>query len=247
MQDVVLKGFEQIFKHQSVISISGESGTGKTSLALYLVSYLLIHDNINNDSSVLWIQAGEEFPKKRLISMYRDQKEKCDYLMQNTFIIPPKVISSYSEQNKFLSEIVDNKFLFPPDLKFIVIDNISHHLRFEISKVDDIRKRSSLLNDFYDTLLCPLILRCQRENIVLILLHEVSFNVKMQKTLPFFHSLYKRIKGASIYLSRSPVSNERKMIIEVGKKVASLFFQLNNNGFNFILLTSECLNRLLYL
>ena len=228
MQDVVLKSIEKFFQDYSIISISGESGTGKTSLALFLVGQLLDFKN-----SCFWIQASESFPKNRLISMYKEQKEKCDYLLNNVYITPSKVISLYSEQNNLLGKISNNKFLFPPDLRFIVIDNISHHLRFEISKVDDIRKRTSILNDFYDNILSPLILRCQRENITLILLHEVSFNVKLQKTLPFFHSLYKRIKGINIFLSRTLTSKERVMKIEVGDKIIPVIFKLNDNGFKF--------------
>ena len=173
MQDVVLKSIEKVFQDYSIISIAGESGTGKTSLALFLVG-----QSLNFKNSCFWIQVSESFPKNRLISMYKDQKEKCDYLLNNVYITPSKVISLYSEQNNLLGKIANNKFLFPPDLRFIVIDNISHHLRFEISKVDDIRKRTSILDGFYDNILCPLILRCQRESITLILLHEVSFNIK---------------------------------------------------------------------
>jgi len=229
MQVVVLKSIEKVFQDYSIISIAGESGTGKTSLALFLVG-----QSLNFKNSCFWIQVSESFPKNRLISMYKDQKEKCDYLLNNVYITPSKVISLYSEQNNLLGKIANNKFLFPPDLRFIVIDNISHHLRFEISKVDDIRKRTSILDGFYDNILCPLILRCQRESITLILLHEVSFNIKLQKTLPFFYSLYKRIRGVNIFLSKLSISKERIMKIEVGNVIKSLIFKLNDKGFNFV-------------
>jgi len=231
-QNVVLQGFEKILQHNSVISISGKSGTGKTSLALYLVAHSLTNGDVYK-GSCFWIQASEPFPKNRLVSMCKDQNKKCDYLLNNLYITPSKVFPSYSEQNNLLGKMVNENFLFPPDLKFIVIDNISHHLRFEISKVDDIRKRTSILEDIFNNILCPLILRCQRENITLILLHEVSFNVKLQKTLPFFHSLYKRIKSVNIFLRKSLISKDREMVIEIGKKIASLFFQLDNHGFFF--------------
>jgi hypothetical protein len=230
LKDVVLKGIEKILQKHSIISISGESGTGKTSLALFLVSQSII----NNETSCIWIQASEQFPKRRLISMYRSQKDKCDYLLNNIYITPNKVISSYSEQNYLLCKIKSQNFPLPPDIRFIVIDNISHHLRFEISKVNDIRKRTSILDNFYDKILCPLILRCQREDIALILLHEVSFNVKLQKTLPFFYSLYKRIKGVYFFLSKSQISKGRTMKIEAGDTIASLLFKLNDKGFNFV-------------
>ncbi len=231
-QNVVLKEFEKIYQRHSVISISGKSGTGKTSLALFLISQSLANSGVYKDSC-FWVQASEIFPKNRLISMCKDSSEKCDYLLNNIYITPSKVISTYLEQKKLLSKTLSESFLFPPDLRFIVIDNISHHLRFEISKVDDIRKRTSIIDHFYDTILSPLILRCQREKISLILLHEVSFNVKLQKTLPFFHSLYYRIKGVNIFLEKSPVSKERIMNIEIGKKNASLYFVLKDGGFRF--------------
>jgi len=233
LQNVILRGFEKIFQRHSVVSVSGESGTGKTSLALFLVGKSLANGNVYK-GSCFWIQASEQFPRRRLVSMYDDNSKKSDYLLDNIYITPSKVIPSYSEQTELLRKIANESYLFPPNLRFIVIDNISNHLRFEISKVDDIRKRTFILDDFYDNVLSLLILRCQREKITLILLHEVSFNVKLQKTLPFFHSLYKRIKGVNIFLEKSPVSKERVMNIEIRKKIASLYFKLDNGGFFFL-------------
>ncbi len=232
LQSLVLRRFDELFQKNSIISISGESGTGKTSLALYLITHSLTSKSANNNSC-FWIQASEQFPKKRLMSMNKGNNERCNYLLNNIYIAPKRILSSYSEQTHFLNNVADDSFLFPPDLKFIVIDNISHHLRFQISKNSDMKLRTTILDDFYNNNLCPLILRCQREKITLILIHEVSFNVKLQKTLPFFNSLYKRIKGVNISLIKSPISNEREMQIEVGKKVILLNFQMDNYGFNF--------------
>ncbi|MFX0083816.1 MAG: hypothetical protein ACFE94_18860 [Candidatus Hodarchaeota archaeon] len=228
MLDTVLRGFEEIFQHHLVISISGESGSGKTSLALFLVG-----QSLSNGDSCFWIQVSEPFPKNRLISMYQHKKEKFKFLLNNIYIAPNKVIPSYSEQYNLFENITSENFLFPPDLRFIVIDNISHHLRYEISKIDDIKKRTFILDDFYDNIISPLILRCQREDITLILIHEVSFHAKLQKTVPFFHSLYNRIKGVNIFLRKSLNSKRRLMEIEMGNKATSLHFRLDNQGFIF--------------
>ncbi|MFX1426698.1 MAG: hypothetical protein ACFFBE_09620 [Promethearchaeota archaeon] len=232
LQSLVLKEFDAMFQKNSLISISGESGTGKTSLVLYLVANMLTKEK-DSENSCFWIQASEQFPKKRLLSMYKEYNEVSNFLLNNFYVAPGNTISSYSEQTYFIQNLLDDRFIFPPDLRFIVIDNISHHLRFQISKVSDIKQRATLLDDFYNNMLCPLILLCQREKITLILLHEVSYNVKLQKTLPFFYSLYSRIKSVNIFLKKSIFSNERVIEIEENQKFHSLFFQLDEKGFHF--------------
>jgi len=111
LQNAVLKGFERIFQHHSVISVSGESGTGKTSLALFLVSQSLDFKN-----SCFWIQASEQFPRRRLVSMYKDNNEKCNYLLDNIYITPNNVLQSYSKQVTLLEKMGNENFIFPPDL-----------------------------------------------------------------------------------------------------------------------------------
>jgi hypothetical protein len=233
LQSVVLEDLDLLLQKNLIASIAGESGTGKSSLAIYLISYSLSKNETCNNSC-FWIQASEQFPKNRLMSINKDNSKRCNYLLDNIYIAPNRIFSSYLEQSLFLNKIADDHYLFPPDLKFIVVDNISHHLRFATLKSRDIKHRTALLDDFYNNTLCPLILRCQREHIALILIHEVSFNVKLQKTLPFFNSLYERIRSVNIYLSKSPISKERGMKIEIGKSATTLNFKLDNHGFLFI-------------
>jgi len=59
-------------------------------------------------------------------------------------------------------------------------------------------------------------MRCLREGIVLILIHEVSFDPSSGKTQPFFNKLYSRIKSVSITLSKNFRSNIKKMEIDCG-------------------------------
>jgi RecA/RadA recombinase len=166
LQHLVLEELDAILQRNCIVSISGESGTGKTTLGLFLVAYTLVKkERINN--SCLWIQASEEFPKKRLISMYEDDRELCNYLLNNIYIAPKKIFYSYLDQTQFLSKIASGNSFLPPDLNYIVIDNISHHLRFQFSNSRDIKPRMTLLDEFYNNILCPLVLRCQRENIPL--------------------------------------------------------------------------------
>jgi hypothetical protein len=230
-QTPILDGIKELFRDNTVVSISGKSGTGKTSLALYLVGSYLTSSTPYSESCV-WVQASELFPKKRLETMF--QKDQLEYLTRNIFIIPSSgLFTSYQQQLAQLKKMSKNDFLLPPDIKFLVIDNISHHLRFKISQISDIAQRSHVINMFYDTILNPLIFRCKRELINLLLIHEVSFDVKLQRTRPFFSKLYERIRGVDISLSKSFISNQRTMELSLNKTQFSFNFTLANNGFTF--------------
>ena len=199
-------------RNRRVISISGKSGTGKTTLALQLVSTILTGEKPYENSCV-WIQASELFPKKRLISLFKTSPGKLNYLLKNIFVIPrDKPFSNYKEQSTFFNEL--GTLLLPSNVKFIVIDNISHHLRLAASLNLDVKRRVILLNQFFSSQLFPLIMRCLRDNIILVLIHEVSFNPSSGKTQPFFNKLYSRIQTVNITLSKNFRSNKKTMEID---------------------------------
>ena len=201
-------------RNRRVISISGKSGTGKTTLTLQLVSTILTGEKPYENSCV-WIQASELFPKKRLISLFKTSPGKLNYLLKNIFVIPRnKPFSNYKEQSTFFNEL--GTLLLPSNVKFIVIDNISHHLRLAASLNLDVKGRVILLNQFFSSQLFPLIMRCLRDNIILILIHEVSFDPSSGKTQPFFNKLYSRIQTVSITLSKNFRSNKKTMEIDCG-------------------------------
>ncbi|MHA1940823.1 MAG: hypothetical protein ACW99E_21285 [Promethearchaeota archaeon] len=213
-----------------IISISGESGTGKTSLIVFLIATYLQEEN-HNEKKCIWIQASEFFPKKRLCSMFSIQVS--DFLLQNIYIAPTRPFNSYLSQQQFLEKISHHNYIFPPDLKYIVIDNISHHLRLEASNCQDIQQRVFLLDTFYNSALFPLILKCQREKIKLFLVHEVSFDVTQNENRKFFYKLYDRINGLDIILKKDHFSNNKS--IELSGKEIELSAKLiiSERGFSF--------------
>lgn len=232
-QKSIMTSIKDLFDDNTVISISGKAGTGKTSLSLYLIGNFFT-SFIPYEGSCVWIQASEPFSKKRLGSLFREDSEKLKYLLTNFFITPGSgPFTTYDLQTESMKRFSENDFLLPPDVKFIVIDNISHHLRFKFSLTSDVNQRSSLINEFYETVLNPLIFRCQRENINLILIHEVSFDVKTQRTRPFFSKLYERIRGVHISLSKSFISNQRTIELAFNDTQISFKFNLTDNGFAF--------------
>ena len=216
--------------NRSFISISGKSGTGKTTLVLQLVSSILTSEK-PYESSCVWIQASELFPKKRLLSLFKTSPDKIKYLLQNIFVYPvKKPFSNNREQSAFFNDL--GTLLLPPNVKFMVIDNISHHLRFAVSLNSDMKRRAILFDQFFNSQLFPLIMRCLRENIVLLLIHEVSFNPGLGRTQPFFNKLYSRIQSVSITLSKNFKSNIKVMEIDCGEKseVRKLNYEIGDSG-----------------
>ncbi|MHA1932484.1 MAG: hypothetical protein ACW96X_08085 [Promethearchaeota archaeon] len=232
-QESVMSSIEDLFQDNTLVSISGKAGTGKTSLSLFLVGKFLTSRK-PYEGSCIWVQASELFSKKRLNSLFKNDTEGLTYLKNNVFVTPdPGPFDSYNSQLENLEKLSKNNYFLPPDIKFMVIDNISHHLRYEISCAVDFEMRSHIINTFYDAVLTPLIFRCQRENIILILIHEVSFNVESQKTLPFFSKLYKRLRGIHISLSKSFISTLRTMDVSFHNAHYSFIFNITDSGFTF--------------
>lgn len=232
-QKSLLSSIKELFHENTVISISGKAGTGKTSLSLQFVGEFLTFFT-PFEGKCVWIQASEQFSKKRLESLFRRNSEKLRYLIQNIFITPKDgPFTSYDIQLEALKNLTENDNYLPPDLKFIVIDNISHHLRYKISRITDISLKFNIINKFYDNILTPLIFWCHREKTNLILIHEVSFDTYSEETRPFFSKLYERIRGLHITLSRSLFSNQRTMDIAFKDILCSFKFQITDQGFTF--------------
>jgi RecA/RadA recombinase len=233
-QTLVLNGFKKIFSTNKIISISGESGTGKTTLAHYLIGNLLTITK-PYEGYCFWIQASEAFSKKRFMNMFKKNSEKLNYL-NNAILISPcnKACSSFEEQSELLKKISKKSYIFPPDLKFIVIDNISHYLRYEISKLQGAKAVIASLNDFFDSQLMPLIMTCQRENINLVLIHESSFNPNLNQNKPFFYKLYDRIKSLDINLAKGFTSGEKIMNIISKDRTRAFNYCLDDKGIVFL-------------
>ncbi|MGB5912550.1 MAG: AAA family ATPase [Promethearchaeia archaeon] len=228
MQDILLE-VKTLLQSRMLLSIYGKSGTGKTFLGLYLVGNLLTEKEPYHYQCV-WIQASEFFPSKRLSQLFQKDIKKLRFLRNNIFITPlKKPFLSYQEQAVLISQI-QHKTL-PPELKVIVIDNISHHLRYEISKYESISEKVSVLNDFYENQLFPLIMYCQKDEIILILIHEVSFNPDLKKTVLFFHKLYNRIDSINIYLEKDLISENKVLHLNYADYNNHFNYRIQNHGF----------------
>jgi len=229
-QEKVFTDFNRLFSRKTVISIYGASGTGKSTLSLQIVGSLLTHSEPYEDCCV-WLQASEAFSKKRLYQMFKDKPCELDYLTKHVFVIPPDgPCISYSQQADVISKLVKKNSILPYNLKFIVIDNISHHLRFEIMKAEGFSGYSSLVNLFFSEQLYPLIMFCEREAIKLIIIHEVSYSPASNKIIPFLGKLFSRIECLNIFLSKDIRDRKNKMAVECEDSIYEFKYQLGDIG-----------------
>ncbi len=215
MKVIDLSNITSLFKllrKRKIISISGESSTGKTTLALQLIASTLSCEGANDEHCV-WIQASEQFPKKRLHSFFKSSPSIFDVLVKKIFLYPvSSPFLSYEDQSAFLTTL--GKIILPFNTKYLVIDNISHHLRLASSSCSNFKQKAALLDKFFSSQLFPLTMRCLREEIVLILIHEVSFDPKLGKNQPFFNKLYSRINSVNVSLSKPFNSKTKRMKLE---------------------------------
>ena len=231
MQSIFLE-VKTLLQSRMLVSIYGKSGTGKTSLGLYLVGNLLTEKEPYHYQCV-WIQASEFFPSRRLSQLFQKDLKKLRFLRNNIFITPlKKPFLSYQEQAVIISQIKYKTL--PPELKVIVVDNISHHLRFEISKYENISEKVSVLNEFYENQLFPLIMYCQKDEIFLILIHEVSYNTNLKKIVPFLPKLYNRIDSINVYLEKDLISENKILYLTYSDYNNQFNYRIQNNGFQWI-------------
>jgi RecA/RadA recombinase len=195
-----------------LVSISGESGLGKTTLALQLVGSIL-RSGDSFSGQCVWVQASEVFPLHRLASLYSQQQLALAYLKKHIYVIPTTgPFSTYKAQQEVLESF--SNCIFPPEIKVIVIDNISHHLRYRLMQQEDMSIRSRVVDQFYTEQLYPLMMRCLREEIFLVLIHEVSYSVKEGSTRLFFAHLYEKLDMISIALSKAVATEQRVIVVK---------------------------------
>lgn len=223
------KGITKLFTYNNIVSVSGESGTGKTTLALYLVGNCL-----EEGEQCIWIQASELFPIKRLDPLFEKHPKKLNSLRENIFVIPKnRVIANYVEQCTLFQNLLIETAILPPNLRFIVVDNISHQLRYRISQYNDISHSSKMLNEFYENQMMPLILFCKRNNLVLILIHELTFVPSLSRTRPFFYKLYDRLNTIDIVLHNALFGNKKKIQVSLDGGEWEFVYTIEQTGIAF--------------
>lgn len=219
-----LKGIKELLSQSIILNISGESGTGKTNLALQLLGELL-----TSGESCIWVQASEKFPNKRLSQLFEGAQLR--EIKNNTYIIPrERPIQTYLEQTMILQNLIHPDTIFPLDTKMIVIDNISHHLRFEVGNRSSIEETCNTQNRFYEEQLFPLISLCHRNLINLILIHEITYDPSTKSNRSFFYKLYDRIKGMNIVLRNKYDTKNKEMEVSFNDSHKLFLYKIEQRG-----------------
>jgi hypothetical protein len=86
------------------------------------------------------------------------------------------------------------------------------------------------MDEFFSGQLFPLIMRCLREKIILILIHEVSFDPSSGKTKPFFSKLYDRIDSLNVNLSKAMGSGLKQMEISSKDTFTKFVYKIGESG-----------------
>lgn len=228
-QNLIYKEFQGLLSQQKIVSIIGESGTGKTTLALQLVSNLMTNKDSKINEQTIWVQASESFPKNRLLRIYQDNPELASNLLKNIFIIPKqKPFSNITSQSRFLRNF--KNLILPPFVKYIVIDNISHHLRFAQANITLFQKKMKLMNDFFNNQLYPLIMFSLHNNYQIFLIHEVSFDPKLGQLRAYNSQLFDRIKSVKIQLSKSIGTQLKSMKISAANFYQLFTYEITDQG-----------------
>ena len=163
--------------------------------------------------------------------MFESNLEHLRFLKENILVCPQDhIIHTYEEQYSIFHSILSSSAILPPDLKFIVIDNISHHLRYKLTHFNSISDITWLLDGFYEDQLMPLLLFCRRFNIGLILIHEVTYDPKISQLRPFFYKLYDRIKTIDIVLSYSHNMAEKQINISNTEFSTDFTYNIEQRG-----------------
>ncbi|GAH32341.1 unnamed protein product, partial [marine sediment metagenome] len=71
---------------------------------------------------------------------------------------------------------------------------------------------------------------CLREKIVLILIHEVSFDPTSGKTKPFYSKLYDRIDSIKVNLSQPMGSRPKQMEISSKGAFTKFAYEIKSSG-----------------
>ncbi len=191
---------------------------------------------LHNEDSCIWIQAGEEFPIRRLEQIFKFSPIISNRIKKNTFLIPEgKPIHSYEKQSLIIQKIFNPVTVLPPSIKFIVIDNISHHLRYKVTHTTNPMVSLSLLDDFYESQLLPLILFCKRNKIILVLIHENTYIPRLESCKPFFYKLYDRLDTIDVILTKNfQIKKKNHLEITVDKTKWNFQYTLGQLGITII-------------
>lgn len=222
------------FRGNLMVNIYGKAGTGKSSMAQYLVGTVLRRQK---DTNAVWIKASQEFSATRLTSFFGQASSVGDRI----YLLPKYgICKDLEQQNGILRRIADGALFLPPRTRHLIIDNISHHLR-RTTGDQAIGRHVYLKNKFFESTLGPLLLFCRRTRIRLILIHEATQlpaeDHREEIIRPYYYKLYAEIPALFIRLGK-PFNSSNAYRIELNHSPTapperSFAYRIRDTGFQF--------------
>lgn len=117
----------------------------------------------------------------------------------------------------------------------MVIDNISHHLRFELSRSNSIEDKVHILDEFFESVLIPLFFFCEFHKITLVFVHEVSYNPTQDKIVMFNDQLFRRLDGLKIELRKNLFTHQYYIHFHTHSQCKSYEYQIRQRGLTLLM------------
>lgn len=217
--------YNLFYERFNVLNISGKAGVGKSSFIQWLVGNMIS----KKLRSCVWISAGKKFSARRLNELFQKNEKKLNYLKNQFFTIH---VTSYFDQFDKIKKIASSVIQMPPEIQFIVVDNVSFHIRYLLSTINDVKKTVKLIDSFFEKQIFPLKMFASRIKAKLIFVHEVSYNPKLDKTIKFLPGVFNRIESINITMI-SDEKNDNYIEISAEGGLKTLQYKINNEGFEF--------------
>lgn len=187
----VLTSLVSLLDKQRILHITGDPGTGKSILA----QAIAIRFSELRNKQVLYIDTMKKFSKKRFMMFFKDSEKRDLFTMSE--------IQSLQSQEFLITKLKKmSDFDQLTDIGLIVFDSISHHLRHELTK-GQFNHYINLINEFHACQMEPLIRVAVKNDIKIILVHEMSFKPELG-SIPFLLSYFEQIKGIWLPIKKVP-------------------------------------------
>jgi len=209
-QTKVIDFFKSIGPKEGIISLWGDFGVGKTTLALQTANMYAL-----NKKKVLYIYTKPNFPFKKISSVFENDIE---VVLENILFF---YIISFDEIFNFIFNL---EFVVLNDLKtkngtfkLIIIDSITDLYRLELNR--EKKGKNFIINYRLNQLLANLVNLNQKYEIGILMLNEISRRTQAGQTyeVETGGNVMQYWVTNSIKIERTDVANNRRFILHRGK------------------------------
>ncbi len=209
LQTINLDLLDPLFEG-SIVHLTGGPGVGKSLLLLYYLG----HKSLQKEERVLWVDAGGSFPPNRVKALFgRDAPAVLVHILVAK-------ASSLPHMKAIAAELASRGG--PPGTTRVVVDPISRIPRHALtSTANSAGQGRFIADDFFASVVEPLLVAATRDGFQLLLVHEDSYDH------PFWWDRYPS-REFRVHLQKDPFNSPVREIYDgCGKRAA--IFDLGHN------------------